>query len=147
MQDLIHQIPTRKFTLPAWTGWFRYVLLIVFVFGVPYFFGEEHPLFFCRLCPAGAMEAALPNMARMAVAGKAIVWPTATKMMILGLILLPCSLRGGLGVRCFALWGRSTACSIRFLLFFLRFQQGSLQGLRTLPKPVPRLRAPRAARR
>ena len=88
MQDLIAKIPTPKFTLPAWTGYFRYVSLIVFVIAIPFYWGEGHPLFFCRLCPAGALEGAVPNMAQMAITGNAIVWPTATKMVILGLILL-----------------------------------------------------------
>ena len=38
---------------------------------VPFFWGEAHPLFFCRLCPAGALEGALPSMAQAAIAGNA----------------------------------------------------------------------------
>ncbi len=88
LQDLANRVPTRKFTLPAWMGCFRYVSLIVLVLAVPYFWGEGHPLFICRLCPAGALEGALPSMGQAAIDGQAIVWPTAAKMIILGLFLL-----------------------------------------------------------
>jgi ferredoxin-type protein NapH len=83
LQDLVAKIPTRKFVLPIWTGYLRYVVLAVFVVAIPYWYGEAHALFFCRLCPAGALEAALPNTARLAITGGPIVWPTALKMTIL----------------------------------------------------------------
>jgi ferredoxin-type protein NapH len=88
LQDIVAKIPTPKFTLPAWTGCFRYGVLIAFVLVIPFLLGEEHSLFFCRLCPAGALEGALPNMAQLALAGQPLVWPTAMKMTILVLILL-----------------------------------------------------------
>ncbi len=87
LQDLVAKVPTRKFSLPKWTGNLRYVVLVVTVLAIPYFFGEEHPLFICRICPAGALEAALPNVAGQAIAGKSIVWPGALKMTILILIV------------------------------------------------------------
>jgi polyferredoxin len=83
LQDVVGWIPTRKFTLPAWLSGFRYVVLAVFVLAIPHWWGEGHPLFFCRLCPAGALEGAVPNVARLALTGQAIVWPTATKWVIL----------------------------------------------------------------
>jgi polyferredoxin len=86
-QDLLGKIPTRKFELPGWTGYFRYVVLVGTVLVVPYFFGEEDPLFFCRLCPAGALEAALPNTVQTAISADKIVWPTVTKTIIFLLIL------------------------------------------------------------
>jgi ferredoxin-type protein NapH len=121
LQDLIARIPTRKFTLPAWTGCFRYGVLALFVLLIPYFWGEEHPLFFCRLCPAGAVEAALPNVAHLAVAGQTIVWPTATKTIILVLILVAmvftwrpwCTLFCPLG----AIYGLLNRVSLLFLRF------------------------------
>ena len=88
LQDVIAKIPTPKFALPAWMGCFRYGVLIALVLVIPFLFGEEHPLFFCRLCPAGALEGALPNMAQLAIAGKPIVWPTAAKTMVLVLTLI-----------------------------------------------------------
>lgn len=88
LQDLIAKVPTPKFSLPAWMSCFRYVVLVALVLVVPFMFGEEHPLFFCRLCPAGAIEGALPNVARLAIAGEPIVWPTAVKTTILVFTLI-----------------------------------------------------------
>jgi polyferredoxin len=123
LQDIIGWIPTRKFTLPAWSGFFRYVVLAVFVLLIPFLWGEGHPLFFCRLCPAGAIEGALPNMARLAIAGQPMVWPTATKLTILVLVSIAmlftwrpwCTLFCPLG----AIYGLMNHVS----LLFLRFHQ------------------------
>jgi polyferredoxin len=82
LQDLIAKVPTPKFRLPAWMGCFRYGVLIVFVLVIPFLFGKDHPLFFCRLCPAGALEGAIPNMTQLAIAGQPVVWPTVAKMMV-----------------------------------------------------------------
>ncbi len=87
LQDLVAKIPTPKFKLPKWTSHFRYVVLIGTVLMVPYFFGENHPLFACRLCPAGALEGALPNIAGLAIAGKPVVWPSVLKITILILVI------------------------------------------------------------
>jgi ferredoxin-type protein NapH len=87
LQDLIAKIPTPKFTLPVWTGYFRYVVLAAFVLVIPYLWGESHPLFFCSLCPAGALEGALPNAAKQALAHDPVTWPNAAKLTILGVLL------------------------------------------------------------
>ncbi len=87
-QDLLGRIPTPKFTLPAWTGYFRFAVLGLFVLAIPYWFGEQHPLFFCRLCPAGALEAAYPNTIALAMAGKPLVWPTTVKTILFIAFLL-----------------------------------------------------------
>jgi ferredoxin-type protein NapH len=83
LQDLAARIPTRKFALPVWMGCFRYAVLAVFVLAIPYLWGEAHPLFFCRVCPAGALEAAAPNVLVSAVKGQPIIWPTAAKTIVL----------------------------------------------------------------
>jgi ferredoxin-type protein NapH len=88
LQDLAARVPTPKSTLPAWTGCFRYGVLAAFVLVIPYLWGEGHPLFFCRLCPAGAIEAALPNTARLAITGQPLVWPTALKLTILVVVVV-----------------------------------------------------------
>ena len=61
LQDLLAKIPTPKFRIPAWLGLGRYVVLVALVLTVPVLFGADHPLFFCALCPAGALEAAFPR--------------------------------------------------------------------------------------
>jgi ferredoxin-type protein NapH len=83
LQDLAARIPVRKFELPRWTGHFRFVVLGATVLAIPYLFGENHPLFICRLCPAGGIEGAVPNMIQQAWAGQPIVWPNAVKLGIL----------------------------------------------------------------
>ena len=121
LQDLVAKVPTPKFDPPGWTGNLRYVVLIGTVIAVPYFFGEGHWLFICRLCPAGALEAAVPNMVGQAVAGQKIVWPSALKLAILVLFLMSiffvkrpwCRILCPLGA-IFSLFNRVSA-------FFLRF--------------------------
>jgi ferredoxin-type protein NapH len=95
LQDLIARIPTHKFELPSWMGYTRYAVLGGLVLAIPYFFGEGHPLFFCRLCPAGALEAAVPRSVQQAASGQidllgwSQILPSWPKMLILnGLLVL-----------------------------------------------------------
>jgi polyferredoxin len=121
VQDLIGRIPTPKFELPSWLGYGRYVVLVSLVLAVPYFYGEEHPLFFCRVCPAGAMEAALPHTAGTAIGGGEIAWPSAAKMGVFALILAAmfftwrpwCTVLCPLG----AIYGLCNRVSVLFLRF------------------------------
>ncbi len=78
LQDLIAKVPTPKFRLPLWTGYLRYVVLLAFVLVIPFLWGEKHPLFFCSLCPAGAIEGSLTHL----------ILPSMTKLAILVLIVL-----------------------------------------------------------
>jgi len=121
LQDLAAKVPTPKFDLPKWTGTLRYIVLIGTVLAVPYLFGEGHPLFVCRVCPAGALEAAVPAMAGQALASQKIAWPNAVKLTILGIFLIGiffvrrpwCRILCPLGA-IFSLFNRISA-------FFLRF--------------------------
>lgn len=88
LQDLVGKIPVRKFTLPAWVGHFRYIVLIGLVVAVPYWLGKDSPYFFCSLCPAGALEGAMPEIAKKAMAGEAYKWPSPLKLWILGTLLV-----------------------------------------------------------
>ncbi len=97
LQDLIARIPTPKFTLPMWTGYFRYVVLVGLVLVAPYWLGNkplvlgrmEIPLFICRYCPAGALESAVPNVVGQMTAGaEEISWPSTLKIVILGAFLV-----------------------------------------------------------
>jgi polyferredoxin len=83
LQDLAAKIPTPRLKIPRWMGHFRYVVLVGAVIAVPYFFGEGHPLFICRICPAGGLEKALPDVVSAAVAGETIVWPNAIKITVI----------------------------------------------------------------
>ena len=128
LQDLAHRVPTRKFTLPSWTGYFRYVSLIVLVIAVPFFWGEAHPLFFCRLCPAGALEGALPSMAQAAIAGNAVIWPTTAKLIILGLFLPAIFFTWRPWCTLFCPLGAIYSLFDSVSLFFLSFHKGRCRG-------------------
>lgn len=78
LQDLIAKAPTPKFRLPLWAGHLRYVVLLAFVLVIPFLWGEKHPLFFCSLCPAGAIEGSLTHL----------ILPGVTKLAILALVVL-----------------------------------------------------------
>lgn len=80
LQDLVGKIPTPKFDPPRWTHWGRFVVLGATVLAIPYFFGADHPLFVCKVCPAGALEAAAPTLVTQAIHGDALVWPNAIKI-------------------------------------------------------------------
>ncbi len=88
LQDLAGRLPTPKFELPHWLGYSRYLVLVILVLAIPYFFGEAHPLFFCRVCPAGALEAAVPHTAATAWAGSGVAWPSVTKISVLAVFLV-----------------------------------------------------------
>ena len=83
LQDLAAKVPTRRFAIPAWMGYFRYVMLLGAVILIPFFFGEHHAFFICKICPAGGLEAALPNVITAAVNGDKIPWPNAIKISII----------------------------------------------------------------
>jgi ferredoxin-type protein NapH len=83
LQDLAAKTPTPKFDLPRWTGHLRYVVLAGAVLLVPFFFGETHPLFICKLCPAGALEGGIPDMVQQAAAGQPVVIPGLLKLAVL----------------------------------------------------------------
>jgi len=121
LQDLLAKIPTPKFDLPKWTGNFRYVVLVVTVLAVPYFFGKDHPLFICSICPAGALEAAVPNIAKLAAAGQTIVWPSTAKIIITVLIVAAMFINRRPWCRIFCPLGAIFSLFNRISAFFLRF--------------------------
>lgn len=121
MQDLLGKVPLPKFRLPRWMGVFRYAVLVALVITIPYLFGENHRLFFCAVCPAGALEGGLPNAAKLAAAGEPVVWPNALKLTILGILLLSAlfTLRPWCAVLCplggiFGLFNRFSVLTLRF---------------------------------
>jgi ferredoxin-type protein NapH len=121
LQDLFAKVPTPKFDLPKFTGYFRYVILIAAVLVIPYFFGEGHPLFICRICPAGALEGAVPNMVSQAVTGKDIIWPNMLKLSILVLFLIAVFFIRRPWCRVLCPLGAIFSLFNRFSAFFLRF--------------------------
>ena len=57
-QDLLHKIPVRKWRLPNRLNWTRYIVLGLLVLALPL---ATRELWFCKLCPAGALEASIPT--------------------------------------------------------------------------------------
>jgi polyferredoxin len=87
LRHALAKISIPQFELPRWTGHFRFVVLGLTVLAIPYLFGESHPLFVCRICPAGGVEAALPGAVQQAWTGQQILWPNAIKLGIIGVFL------------------------------------------------------------
>jgi len=121
LQDLAAKVPTRRFDLPKIAGHMRYVMLIGTVLAIPYFFGEGHPLFVCRICPAGALEAAVPNMIGQVIAGSEVVWPNAVKLTILALFLIAIFFMRRPWCRLLCPLGAIFTLFNRFSAFFLHF--------------------------
>ena len=59
VQDLLYKIKTKKFRLPRWMRFGKYLFLIFTVFLIPYLISDT---FFCKLCPQGALEGGIPQM-------------------------------------------------------------------------------------
>jgi polyferredoxin len=57
LQDLLYRVPTPKLRLGNRWGWTRFAVLGLLVIVIPFLVGEP---WFCKLCPAGALEAGIP---------------------------------------------------------------------------------------
>jgi polyferredoxin len=83
-QELLYKIPTPKLRLRNRLNWTRYVVLAVLVVAIPFLTREP---WFCKLCPAGTLEAGIP-MALLSADIRALVgtlyW---IKLGILGTLL------------------------------------------------------------
>jgi polyferredoxin len=120
LQDLAAKVPTPRFTLPKWMGNVRYVVLIGTVLAVPYFLGKDHFLYICRICPAGALEGAVPNIVKLAVTGETIVWPSALKSAILILFVIAIFFTYRPWCTIFCPLGAIIGLFNRFSVFFMR---------------------------
>jgi ferredoxin-type protein NapH len=60
LQDLLHRIPSPKFSMPKWTNAIKYVVLVAMVFAIPWFLGPTTAWAFCRICPTAALQVTLP---------------------------------------------------------------------------------------
>jgi len=130
LQDLIGKIPVPKVNLPMWTRHIRYVVLVALVLVIPYLYGEGHPLFFCRVCPAGALEGAIPNVARLAINGEPIVWPSALKLTIVTIVVLAMFVKWRPWCWLFCPLGAIFGLFNRFSVIFLRFRPERCSGCR-----------------
>lgn len=57
LQDLLYKIRAYKASMPVWTRWFRYFVLVGLVFIIPFL---THENWFSKLCPCGTLIGGLP---------------------------------------------------------------------------------------
>jgi polyferredoxin len=57
LQDLLYKIPSPKLRIPRWARFGKYATLVILAMLIPYITGVH---WFSRLCPAGALEGAVP---------------------------------------------------------------------------------------
>lgn len=86
LQELLYKIPSPKFDLWKPLRYGKYISLFVLSIGVPIVLGTESYLFFCRICPAAAIEASVPYAIMQG--GFSSFWGTLIRFSILGLVLL-----------------------------------------------------------
>jgi len=64
LQEWLHKIPTRKFSLPRGLNYVKYAVLVLFVIAVPYFFNAPtsklYSYTFCDGCPSATLESTIP---------------------------------------------------------------------------------------
>ena len=83
LQDILFKIPTRKFLLPAWSSYIKYVVLVLTVFLVPFLFGEESLFVFCRFCPSAALQVSVPYLL-----GGGVLSTTTLIKLVLAVVIL-----------------------------------------------------------
>jgi polyferredoxin len=90
LQDGMKKISRRVVKLPPWVGYIKYVALVVLVLILPFLLMET---WYCKLCPAGGVEGAIPwalggALGADAVEGLGIGSMFWFKMAIVGFFLL-----------------------------------------------------------
>jgi len=64
IQEMVHKIPSKKFQVPKFLTYMKYVVLLVMVIVLPLLVLDEFgggELWFCKwICPAGTLEAGIP---------------------------------------------------------------------------------------
>ncbi len=83
-QELMYKLPTPKLRLPNRFNWTRYVVLVILVIVIPFITGEP---WFCKLCPAGTLEAGIPVVLLMPEITRLIGTLYWIKLGILGIVL------------------------------------------------------------
>lgn len=85
LQDLLYKIKVPKLKLSNRLGWIRYFVLIVLVGLIPVLTLES---WFCKLCPAGTIEAGIPQVLLEAQLRAQIGWFFGLKIAILASFLM-----------------------------------------------------------
>ena len=96
IQELISLIPVKKFRLPGWMTYIKYLILLIFVLLIP----EAMSLFsqsrtgipaFCEfICPAGTLEGGIPMLLTHKELHDAIGPLFALKALILAIVIIGC---------------------------------------------------------
>jgi len=60
LQEVLYKIPAPKVHIAPHAEKLKYLVLAVLVIALPFFFGTNTPLFFCKLCPPATLQSALP---------------------------------------------------------------------------------------
>lgn len=92
LQELLHKIPSRKFEIPRFLTYIKYVLLGLFIFVFPFLIVDDFGYgmtWFCKfVCPAGTLEAAIPMMLLKAELRELIGLLFYSKLTILAVFLV-----------------------------------------------------------
>ncbi len=92
IQELLHKIPSRKFGVPGWMRYIKFVILPVMVFILPLMVVDKMGLgdpWFCKyLCPAGTLEAGLPLLFMQPTLRATVGWLFFNKLMFLTIFVL-----------------------------------------------------------
>lgn len=59
LQEVLYKIHTRKFIMPRQMRYLKYVILVVFVFAIPYLLPDKRASF-CDICPSAVLESLIP---------------------------------------------------------------------------------------
>lgn len=141
IQDLLHKIPTRKFSLWEPLRWLKYVTLTVLVVLMPLWLvdasGLGHPWFCKLLCPAGTLEGAIPL-----VFLKPSLWATLgfyfwNKMTILVLIIILAILISRFFCRVLCPLGAFYGLFTRMTLVQLEFIEGNCVECESCARKCP----------
>lgn len=137
-QDLLGKVPTPRWKLPAWTGHMRWAVLVGLVIVVPYFFGEGHLLFICRVCPVGGIEGAGPEVVGAALAGHEVLpWPSLWKIGIVVLVVTAMFFTYRPWCILFCPLGVIFTAFNRFSAFFLRYKPNECTSCGACHKMCP----------
>jgi polyferredoxin len=87
IQELLHKIPSRKFSIPDQLNWLKYGFLLFFVIILPVVlvddFGMGRPWFCKYVCPAGTLEAGIPMLILLPDLRSTVGWLYVNKIMLL----------------------------------------------------------------